>query len=172
MIAIRNEYQKVGVDEYYKENAYTYINPHEDIVHNLLDKAIENKLIGKKVLDLCCGSGEVSRHLKKIDCQIVGVDPYTYDSYQLKTGNKVLPYSFIDIALGKITEKFDTIICSFALHLCPKSLLPNLLWNLGQISNTLIVISPNKNPNCDNISNWILVDEFTSSRVKMKVYQH
>jgi hypothetical protein len=54
--------------------------------------------------------------------------------------------------------------------LCPISLLPTVLWRLGEITNTLIIITPHKRPDCDNISNWILVDEILLDRVRMRIY--
>lgn len=41
---------------------------------------------------------------------------------------------------------FSCIICSFALHLCNRSMLPDLVWRLSERSNTLVVISPTKFP--------------------------
>lgn len=72
--------------------------------------------------------------------------------------------------MGKLKEEFDTVICSFALHLCEESMLPMLLWKLKEITSTLIVISPHKRPDCNNISGWFLVDEILLNRVRMKVY--
>lgn len=168
-IGIRNLYEEMGVDEYYLKNAGNYHNPHESIIKKLIEIAKNNNLIGQKVLDLCCGSGEITRMLSN-NHEIVGIDPYMHQIYTERTRRMSYPWSFIDIKNGNIQENFDTIICSFALHLCPKSLLPDVLWNLGLISKNLIVISPNKNPNCDGISNWILVDEMILNRVRMKVY--
>ena len=49
-------------------------------------------------------------------------------------------------ANGKLEEKFDVIFCSFALHLAEDSLLPNILYNLSQISNNLVILTPHKKP--------------------------
>ena len=68
------------------------------------------------------------------------------------------------------TGQYDSVICSFALHLCPESMLPTVLWNLSEVSDTLVVISPNKRPYCDNISGWIMVDETIVDRVRMRIY--
>lgn len=171
MLSVRNEYDRLGVDGFYKVNALSYHNPHEPIVRDLVDIAVQGDWIGTKVLDMCCGSGEVSRCLDQGPYDITGTDPYLFDLYALNTGNKVLPYSFKDIANGKLKEDFDTVICSFALHLCPKSLLHSVLWQLQTISDTLIVISPNKNPDCHGVSGWNLADEITLDRVRMKIYK-
>lgn len=166
--AVRELYEEFGVDEYYKQNASMYQNPHESIAASLIETAKQRGLIGKKVLDLCCGTGEITRMLP--EHEVVGVDPYTYRVYTERTGKRSHAWSFVDISCGRIIEKFDTIVCSFALHLCPKSLLPNVLWNLGLVSNRLIVISPNKNPDCHGISGWKQAEETMIDRVRMRVY--
>lgn len=167
--AIRSIYSEIGVEEYYSNFSNQYFNPHEKIIQKIINQLEQNKLIGNKVLDLCCGSGEVTRYLQ--DKETIGLDPFTYKIYKEKTQCRCYNYSFNDIVNGKLNEEFDTIICSFALHLCKKSLLYTLLWRLRELSNTLIVISPNKKPNCDNISGWLLVDEFEIERIKTKVYK-
>ena len=166
--AIRNEYAKIGVDKFYQLHSSDYRNPHEEIIKMLICTAQERGIVGKNVIDLCCGSGEVTMALN--DCEVIGVDPYTSDAYYNRTGRKPIPLDFKNIAQGQLIGHYDSVICSFALHLCPISLLPMVLWRLGEISNTLIIISPNKKPDCDNISGWILVDEILVDRVRMKVY--
>ena len=170
MKAVRNEYAKIGIENYYLKHSKDYSNPHREIIKKLLNIAEQKNLIGKKVLDLACGSGEVTSVLLNYDHEITGLDPYTADLYREKTSNKVIKLSFKDLVLGKLSEKFDTIICSFALHLCDKSMLPDLLWKLSEISDTLIVITPHKRPDCDMISSWVLVDEILTDRVRMRIY--
>ena len=165
--SIRNNYEKFGVDNYYKNNADTYKNPHIETIESLVGE-IANDLKGLKILDLCCGSGEITNILR--DENIVGLDPYTFEVYEKRTGKYCYPFSFKDIAVGKLTEKFDAIICSFGLHLCEKSLLRTVLWQLSVIAETLIIITPNKNPNCGN-SEWILLSEKITDRVRLRIYK-
>ena len=66
MDAIINEYKKHGVDAFYRIHGHDYENPHIDIVENLLKSAKEEWNINGDILDLCCGSGEVSHALE--DC--------------------------------------------------------------------------------------------------------
>jgi hypothetical protein len=55
--------------------------------------------------------------------------------------------SFKDIVnKGLPSYNFSCIICSFALHLCQPSMLPDLLWRLSEKSNFLVIISPSKFP--------------------------
>jgi len=166
--SIRENYEKFGVENYYKNYASTYINPHINIIEKLVDEIILD-LRGRKLLDLCCGTGAVTNILSDED--IKGLDPYTFRVYTERTNRYCYPFSFKDIAMGKLTENFDIIICSFGLHLCEKSLLPTLLWQLSKISETLIIITPNKNPDCSK-SVWVLVDERIIDRVRMRIYLH
>lgn len=165
---VRNGYAKLGVEKYYEQHNNDYRNPHENVIKELIDIAQRNGIVGNKVLDLCCGSGEITMALN--NCEVIGVDPYTSSAYYNRTGKKLIPLSFKEIAQGQLIGDYDSIICSFALHLCPISLLPMVLWRLGEITNTLIIITPHKRPDCDNISGWILVDEILLDRVRMRIY--
>lgn len=145
---IRNKYQQMGVDRFYQENSNTYENPHEPIIHSHLNQLIRTGDISQgKILDLCCGTGQVTNFLKtKGFRQITGVDPYTNIEYQKRTNCRAYNFDFRYIAQKGLPEKYDVIICSFALHLCPESLLPQVLWALSQSCKKLIIISPNKKP--------------------------
>ena len=126
MEAIRNMYAQMGVDNFYKEHGNEYKNPHTEIINQLLSKVD----VGDKILDLCCGSGEVTKNFLNKD--IIGCDPYTFNLYQKETGKPVLTFSFKDIATGALADyQFDTIICSFAMHLCEPSML-NLVFVTDQ----------------------------------------
>lgn len=72
--SVRENYAELGVDTYYKITADSYVNPHKDIVQELLQK--EN--IKGKVLDMCCGSGEVTLSLNSNVCEVTGLDKYSY----------------------------------------------------------------------------------------------
>lgn len=168
---IRNEYNKIGVEAFYKKNADTYENPHEPIIHSHLNQLIKNKTINNgRILDLCCGTGQVSLFLKKQGFRnIEGVDPFTNMEYQKRTDLKAYSFDFKYIATKGLPKQYDTIICSFALHLCPESLLPQVLWQLSEATKTLIIISPNKKP--DIGFPFSLVKEQKEQRVFCKIYQ-
>jgi SAM-dependent methyltransferase len=167
LTSIRNNYSNQTVEGYYNSNSHSYINPHYGIIKENLIKFIEDCNISFiTTLDLCCGSGEISKIL--VNSVNTGCDPYLYQRYIKETNNKCYKFDFKDIANNKLIGKFDLIVCSFALHLCNKSLLPNVLYNLSCISDKLLVISPNKNPTIDkywNLSNSIIID-----RVHFKYY--
>lgn len=167
LIPIRNSYVNQTVEGYYLSNSQSYVNPHYSIIaNNLVKFIIDCNINFKSMLDLCCGAGEVSKILT--NSVNVGCDPYMHTRYINETNNKCYSYNFKDIAIGKLTEKFDLIVCSFALHLCDKSLLPNVLYNLSLMSDKLLIISPNKNPIIDKY--WDLSKSVIINRVHFKYY--
>jgi SAM-dependent methyltransferase len=133
---------------------------------------IAEALIGTNVLDLCCGGGEVTSILGAQDKEyrIDGVDPYTAEAYKKNTGKICLPLSFKDIVLGGLEDKkYDTVICSFAMHLCELSMLDMLLFRLSGICDTLIILTPHKRPVIKNW--WRLEREIIYQKVKLRIYR-
>jgi 2-polyprenyl-3-methyl-5-hydroxy-6-metoxy-1,4-benzoquinol methylase len=168
---IREEYQKFGSsDLFYIEKASEYKNPHQKIIESLLEDYIISKSKDSRILDLCCGDGLVTNYLKSIGFKnIYGVDPYFQEIYQQKTKEVCYKKDFKEIVLSNDLEECDIIICSFALHLCEKSLLPQLLFKLSQIGEELVVITPHKNPVIKN--SWSMEREVMEERVRMRVFQ-
>lgn len=169
MEAIRNQYAQVGVATYYKTNANTYINPHEEVITKLINESTEIVDYGDSVLDLCCGNGLATKVLEQKVQHIVGNDPYMHKQYTEQTNQFCYKYDFKQLAQSCEIGKIDTIICSFALHLCDESLLPNVLYNLSLIADTLVVITPNKKPNIDIF--WKLQNEIVQDRVRLRIYK-
>lgn len=147
MNSIREGYKKYGVEKYYELHKEDYENPHEYTIKKLLLTAKKEWKIKGKILDLCCGSGEVSNCFKEFEVE--GIDPYTKNLYEAKTNNKCKSMTFKDIVKKGINEKYDYVISSFGMHLCEESMLPMLLYRLSQISENLIIITPHKRPNCN-----------------------
>lgn len=168
---IRNQYSQFGVEKFYQDNAETYENPHEPIIHAHLNSCIRDKsLKNGRILDLCCGTGQVTKLLQKNGFRnIEGIDPFTNLEYQKRTGCVAYNFDFKYIATKGLPKQYDTIICSFALHLCPESLLPQVLWQLGESCKTLIILSPNKKPEIG--FPFELVSNKKEQRVFTKIYQ-
>lgn len=146
---IRNNYTLLGVDTYYEQNYTNYVNPHLNSVHKSLDYILDNTKI-TNFLDLSCGNGEVSEYLlNKGISDFEGSDPYFYDVYKLKFKKNCYNLRFENIALEGL-KKYETIISSYALHLCPKTYLNQLLYQLSISCKQLIIISPNKFPEISN----------------------
>lgn len=168
--SIRNNYTKVGVDDFYKSNTETYINPHESKVQKCLDWSVDKIQVGK-FLDLSCGNGEVSSYLSSLGFNnFKGSDPYLNNTYTKKTGKECFKLRFEDISTKGLSEKFDTIICSYALHLCPDSYFDTLLYNLSINCKYFIVISPSKFPTI-NENYFELVDSIIIERSHCRIFK-
>jgi predicted nicotinamide N-methyase len=138
-------YNEYGVDQYYSQIGSRYTNPHTEYINLSLKHDLD---VSKKYLDLSSGDGVVSKFLVcQGITQVRGCDPYLHSSYEKNLKLRCYPYSFTDILNGKLKEKFDVIICSYALHLLPESYLPNFLYKLTEVGNRLIILSPHKKPN-------------------------
>ena len=75
----------------------------------------------------------------------------------------------MDILKGQlINKKYDTIICSFALHLCEETMLNMVLYQLSLIANRLIIITPHKRPEIN--SWWEEVYREKTNKVTLRVY--
>lgn len=168
-MSIRKGYELLGVDSYYSKHKDDYCNPHKEIVQKLLLHAKENWNLGENILDLCCGSGEVTEVF--MDRNIEGSDAYTCEAYTRNTGKKCYNLSFKDIVKHGLEKKYDTIICSFAMHLCEESMLPVLLYRLAEASEKLVILTPHKRPECDGISGWRKVNSVKENRVTITLYE-
>lgn len=103
--SFRNNYNTFGVDGYYQKYGKTYQNPHENVLNKAIQKLLDDwkdVLSLNHVLDLACGSGEITIAIQEWNSQqkenkninIDGMDPYTYEIYENRTGKKAETYSF------------------------------------------------------------------------------
>ncbi|WP_019502348.1 class I SAM-dependent methyltransferase [Pseudanabaena sp. PCC 6802] len=171
---IRQQYEQHSVRGFYEQFGAEYRNPHESAIVALVTSAVERwQLNCDRVLDLACGSGEVTLALRGSGyANITGIDPYTYAAYQHRTGLEAETYSFEDIAAGMLSDRYySLIVCSFALHLIPSSWLPLVVYQLRQIAHSLVVITPNKSPQLKPEWGWTFLDEIESDRVRARLYQ-
>lgn len=167
--AIRNGYEEHSVAGFYEKFGDEYKNPHESIINRILQIAVEQWHLNlSKVLDLACGSGEVTlalHHLGAID--IDGIDPYTYNAYLKRTGKMAEAFTFEDIESGIISSRYySLIVCSFALHLVSQSRLPLLAYQLSTIADSMVIITPNKRPQLKSEWGWLYQDEIILERVR------
>jgi len=154
--AIRNQYQQHGVRGYYEQFGATYRNPHEAHVRAAVRDALERwPLATSAVLDLACGSGEVTLALREAGVtHITGVD-YTFE--QIGDG-----------ALGE--QRYSLIVCSFALHLVELSRLPVVAYQLARIAEHLLVLTPHKRPDLKAAWGWQLIGEVANEHVRSRCY--
>src|SRR2546430_40870 len=140
-MAIRAEYEKHGVEAFYRETGSMYRNPHEPELRRLLDVVVrEWKLDLSKVLDLAAGSGEVTMSLRELGAdEIEGIDPYTHEAYEQRTGVRAGRENFEDVAAGALAgREYSLIVCSFAMHLVEESRLAGVAYQLSQIGSKLL----------------------------------
>lgn len=172
--SIRNQYQIHGVEDFYKKHGNEYSNPHEPIIRSLMSKVLNDyDLNFDKVLDLAAGKGEITNILYDNNIKNVNaIDPYTFEVYQKETGNACERLSFDDIQTGKLNGRYyNTIICSFALHLADESKLPNICWNLSQICDNLVILTPHKRPEIKSEWGFELESEIKEDKVRVRIYK-
>lgn len=170
MSGITNQYRTIGVDKYYQDHAIDYDNPHKAQVIECLKKLYSAKC--EKVLDLACGDGLVTKWIKShFEADIIGCDKFMADRYKKETGRDCKEFTFQDIANNKsnLDKDFNVVICSYAIDLVPQSYMPNLLWQLAQMSERLLIIRPN-NHVLDNTF-WEVESKAKEGKAKAVLYK-
>lgn len=168
--SVRHGYENLGIEGYYKIHSEDYNNPHFLYIKRLVINYTNKNDIGHNILDMCCGSGEITTILNEVgEYNVEGLDPYTESAYVKNTGKECMKYSFKDIVCGALKNKrYDTVICSFAMHLCEESMLNMLLFQISLVTDRLIIITPHKRP---EITNWFKLNcEMKYNKVKLRVY--
>lgn len=162
MLKIYNEYQKYGVENYYKKFSSKYKNPHEDKITYIYNKHIKQLINkGDKILDIACGEGLICRLVNQYNnnFNIEGCDPYFNNKYCK------LKFSFEDISKGKLINEYDIVICCYAFHLISCELKYDFLTHISLITDKFIIITPSKkiiiNHLLWNISKIIREDKIT-----------
>jgi SAM-dependent methyltransferase len=172
--AIRAGYERYGVPGYYARFGATYRNPHERAIGAAIQAALGRWPIGlDRVLDLACGSGEATLALRQLDARAIdGIDPYTYAAYAERTGATAEQLTFEQIAAGALAgRRYDTIVCSFALHLVEPSRLPALALQLSLIADRLLILTPHKRPALRAEWGWAIAGELVVERVRVRLYR-
>lgn len=168
MSSLTEQYNKFGVDEYYRMYSDTYVNPHTKQICTIVNKNYDkiNQYQDEYVLDLCCGNGEITDILTNIDksINVIGCDPYMYEQYKIKSKRECLQLSFDDIIKRGLPYKYSSIICSYGMHLCPSDNLSSLVYKLSLATNQIVIITPHKRPNLANMHGFQLVYTDTATK--------
>lgn len=144
MLKIYEEYQKHGIDNYYKNFSEEYFNPHQEKIEKIYLKYIKDIIhTDNTVLDLASGDGLISKLIKKYNKNhnVIGCDPYFFNNFN------ELHLTFEEIAKGelnKFNKNYEITICSYAFHLLDKKWHYDFLTQLGMITNKFIIITPSK----------------------------
>jgi SAM-dependent methyltransferase len=172
--SLRGEYEKHGVRGFYEQFGEGYHNPHEAAIRSALHAGLTRWQVDlSRVLDLACGSGEVTLALQELGCtSIDGIDPYTAEAYRVRTGRQPEPFTFEQIAEGALEgRRYSLIVCSYALHLLPASRLPVVAYQLQRLAPALILLTPHKRPQLREAWGWRLEDEILVARVRARLYR-
>ncbi len=87
-----------------------------------------------------------------------------------------LTFSFDDVIKGKLFDAignafFTSIICSFAMHLCPEKKLYALVQQLFRHSDNIVIITPHKRPQLEDLTGIeLLFEDFTLTDRSKKVF--
>lgn len=167
---ITDEYTAHGTPAaFYASHGASYRNPQEREVRRMLLRLLPRVDLSA-VLDLACGSGEVTLVVREAGGNASGIDPFTGDAYLARTGQPCEALSFQDIAATFEDRNYSCIVCSFALHLLDESYLPATLAALARWSTTLLVLTPHKRPELRPEWGWHLVHEDYCERVRARLY--
>ena len=174
--SIRDQYADQGVENFYLEHGHDYVNPHLAQIKQLL---VQNqyRIDYSSALDFCCGGGEVTTVLEALGFpNTVGCDPFTSEAFEKNTLKQALPFNFSDVIQGKLAGDFSSVICSFAMHLCPKDELFLLCYYLFEISPQIVIITPHKRPALEDLEGVELeFEDFTltkrGKKVRLKAYR-
>jgi SAM-dependent methyltransferase len=173
--AIRTQYQRLGVEVFYRDGGADYRNPHEPQLATALRRAcaLWRLDLSRRVLDLAAGSGEATLVLRELGAtQVDGIDPFTFAAYERRTGQPAERFTFQQIAAGALAGRdYGLIVCSFAMHLCEPSRLPALATQLAMIGDSLLVLTPHKRPVLQRALGWGLTGELLEQRVRCRCYR-
>ena len=172
-MSIRAKYEEQGAEHFYRESGKTYRNPHEPQLLAALDEAIRQWSPDlTNVLDLAAGSGEMTVALRDHGARkISGIDPYTYEAFESRTGVPAERFTFEQIADGALSGRaYSLIVCSFAMHLCERSRLPALALQFSLIAPNLLIFTPHKRPIIRPEWGWMLQGEFVIQRIRARMY--
>ena len=171
-------YASEGVDSFYStclKGEKQYNNPHRKKFLPILERIFRYmKLDSRPLLDLACGTGEISLLVKEVlpHQSIIGVDPYLFAQYAEITKFPSLSYSFEDIINGKDHDlkdmQFSMIICSYGMHLCSQVL--ELCQKLSRRSPFLCILTPHGLPVVTEEMGWVAHWSFKFKGVKVNVY--
>lgn len=176
--AIRTAYAEHpdGAAGWYADAGASYRNPHEEGVRAAIVRVLPHlRPDGGRILDLACGSGEVTLALRDAgvdDADIDGADPFTGAAYRARTGRDASPWSFADLPAVLAERRWAAIVCSMALHLCEASRLPAVCIALARAAPVVVVVTPHKRPVVRPSWGLALVDEHLDPEWRLRTRRY
>jgi ubiquinone/menaquinone biosynthesis C-methylase UbiE len=82
-------------------------------------KRIVQLLKGRRVLDVCCGTGNLTAMLVEAGCQVVGVDSSPTMLSHARQKNIAAEFQQMDAAQLPFNQEFEAAVISLALHEMP-----------------------------------------------------
>jgi ubiquinone/menaquinone biosynthesis C-methylase UbiE len=73
-------------------------------------------LQGQRVLDVCCGSGDLSAELAAAGCQVVGIDTSSRMLAYARQKRIAAEFEWMDASAMPFQHEFDAAVISLALH--------------------------------------------------------
>jgi ubiquinone/menaquinone biosynthesis C-methylase UbiE len=89
------------------QNHWLFLRPRQ-IIAELLQ--------GQRVLDVCCGSGDLSAQLVAVGCQVVGVDSSSRMVAYARQKRIAAQFELMDATAMPFKHEFDAAVISLALH--------------------------------------------------------
>jgi demethylmenaquinone methyltransferase/2-methoxy-6-polyprenyl-1,4-benzoquinol methylase len=82
-------------------------------------KRIVSLLRGQRVLDVCCGTGNLTAMLAEADCRVVGVDSSMTMLSHARAKHMAAEFLHMDASRLPFQHEFDAAVISIALHEMP-----------------------------------------------------
>jgi 2-polyprenyl-3-methyl-5-hydroxy-6-metoxy-1,4-benzoquinol methylase len=183
-VGVRNEYadHPGGAEGWYRDQGAAYRNPHTSAVTTTVELAVERwpTLFAApgRILDFCCGSGEVTRALitSGVDVSLIdSSDPYTQAAFESACPGRALAgeWTFADVELGALSDhRWNTVVCSYAFHLCEQSRLAAVCTQLAAVADHLVIITPHKRPELSPGWGFTLVDEHRDTKLRVRLRRY
>lgn len=192
-MAIRNIYEAIGAEAYYKNHGSKYRNPHFATLNEVLPAMLDSMLVPAlgasegmaalefSCLDFCCGSGEFTQILdiwcqkKGAKCTITGADPFTREAYSKATNRVARDWSFASVCDGVLDDEgatFDLVVISYAIHLLDPSRMYSFFNAMANHSKYMLIISPTKNKGLvSSAHGWEATGYETNRKVHLRLYR-
>lgn len=146
-----------NAEAYRFEYAYSNLEPLWDIgkPQPVFQKLESDGWISGEVLDIGCGTGDLSLYLKEKDYNVLGVDfsPTAVEEATQKSFERQIPVDFLvwdALKIEHLNKRFDTVVDSAMFHCLNSEQRKKFVEQLDKVVNTggryIVLFSPNNIP--------------------------